>query len=70
MILISEAVMEKQVNMMRTDNKNAQKGDESMTSMISFRCTPRLKSGAVKAAQKEGMKLQEWLTKLIEENTK
>lgn len=57
-------------NMARPGNANALKGDEPMTSMISFRCSPRLKAGAVKVAQREGLKLQQWLTKLIEENTK
>lgn len=52
----------------RPNNKNAQVGDEAMTAMISFRCTPNVKNGAVKAAQRKGMKLQQWLTKLIEDN--
>lgn len=56
--------------MARHGNKNAQIGDEAMTSMISFRCTATLKAGAVKAAQAKGMKLQNWLIELIEQNSK
>lgn len=50
-------------------NKNAMHGDELLSAVITFRCTSRLKSAAVIAAKKEGMKLQHWLIKMIEENT-
>lgn len=49
-------------------NKNARKGDDAMTAMISFRCHPAIKARAVKTAQKQGVKLQEYLIKLIDEN--
>jgi len=42
-------------------NTNAQKGDEAATSFLHCRLTPRQKSCFVRAANREGMKLTEWV---------
>lgn len=42
-------------------NTNAQRGDDLATAVLHVRCTPEQKSGWVKRAQSEGMKLSEWV---------
>lgn len=44
-------------------NKNNLKGDEVKSSFIHCRVTPTEKSSWVRAAQKEGMKLCEWIAR-------
>lgn len=47
-------------------NDYAQKGDDPATSFLHVRCTPRQKSGWVKAAQRAGLKLTEWVIARLE----
>ncbi|MCK9622133.1 MAG: hypothetical protein M0R47_16555 [Methylobacter sp.] len=48
-------------------NKNAAK-DDGATSFIHARCTPSAKAAWVMAAQREGLKLTEWLVKTLNSN--
>lgn len=46
-------------------NTNAQRGAEAATSHIHTRCMPQDKAAWVKSAQKEGLKLTEWIIKTL-----
>jgi hypothetical protein len=46
-------------------NTNAQRSDETATSYIHARCTPKNKAGWVKAAQAQNLKLAEWIVKVL-----
>jgi predicted HicB family RNase H-like nuclease len=45
-------------------NTNAVK-EGGATSQVQFRCTPSDKAGWVKAAQREGLKLTEWIVRAL-----
>lgn len=47
------------------DNSNAQKASEPATSHINARVTPTNKAGWVKQAQRENLKLTEWIVKTL-----
>ena len=46
-------------------NTNAQKSEVAATSHLNMRCVQIDKAGWVKAAQKENMKLSEWVNKTL-----
>ena len=47
-------------------NKFNQKGDDPATSFLHARVTPRQKAGWVRAAQRENMKLTEWVIRELD----
>lgn len=52
--------------MSATGNKNAQRSDEGATSFMHIRLTPSQKASYVKAAQREGKKLTEWVIESLD----
>ena len=52
-----------------TGHQNAMKGEEPASSILTVRVTPTQKALWVKAAQKEGLKLSEWVIKTLNGET-
>lgn len=50
-----------------TGNRNAQKGQDAMSSHLHIRCTPSAKAGWVRAAQRAGLNLSDWVTRALNE---
>lgn len=48
------------------DNRNAQRGAEPATAVLHVRCTPTQKAGWVKAAQRAGLRLSEWVVRRLD----
>ncbi|MBP8963340.1 MAG: hypothetical protein KBG39_10390 [Opitutaceae bacterium] len=47
-------------------NRNAQRGAEPATAILHVRCTPRQKAAWVKAAQRAGLRLSEWVVRRLD----
>lgn len=47
-------------------NRNAQRGAEPASAVLHVRCTPSQKSAWVKAAQRAGLRLSEWVVRRLD----